>query len=102
SARRKNRDKRGGDRARVELDRVEIIPALPPDDLLALDESLNEFARHDAKAAELVKLHCFGGLTLEEAARVLGMSARTAYRDWAYAKAWLHRQMTSGGNKAEI
>lgn len=102
SARRRKRDKRGGEWARVELDQVEVIPALPPDELLALDESLNEFARHDPQAAELVKLHCYGGMTLEDAARYLGMPARTAYRDWAYAKAWLHRQMTSGENKSEI
>jgi RNA polymerase sigma factor (TIGR02999 family) len=98
SARRKKRDKRGGERARIELKQVEIISVLPPDELLALDEALDEFARQDPQAAALVKLHCFGGLTLDEAANCLGLSVRTAYRDWAYAKAWLHRQMSAGGN----
>jgi RNA polymerase sigma factor (TIGR02999 family) len=102
SARRKKRDKRGGERQRVELDSVGMISALPPDELLALDEALNEFAHHDPQSAELVKLHCFGGLTLDEAAGCLGLSSRTAYRDWSYAKAWLHRQMTSGGKSSEI
>ena len=64
----------------------------PAVDLDAVDQALEQFAREDAEAAELVKLHYFVGMTTEEAAEVLGISARTAYRNWAYARAWLHRR----------
>jgi DNA-directed RNA polymerase specialized sigma24 family protein len=65
----------------------------PPDELLAIDEHLQKLAGADHQAAELVKLHCFAGLTIEQAAELLGISARTAYRDWAYARGWLFRAM---------
>ena len=63
------------------------------DDLLLLHEAIDGLAAHDARAAELVKLNYFVGLTLEEAAKVFGITERTAKRDWAYAKAWLFTEI---------
>jgi RNA polymerase sigma factor (TIGR02999 family) len=89
-ARRKGRIKHGGGQ-RVELDGLELAVELPVDDLLALNEAVSSLSERDSQAAQIVKLHCFAGLTIEQAAEVLGLSARTAYRDWAFARAWLYR-----------
>jgi RNA polymerase sigma factor (TIGR02999 family) len=88
-ARRRHRLKRGGDRARVDLDAAE--PAIPDtdDDVLALDEALQKLAQTDKVKAELVQLRVFGGLTLAQAAEILDLSTSTADRCWAYARAWL-------------
>lgn len=94
SARRRGRVKRGGGRERVDLDRVELTVDEPPDDLLALDEALNEFTQTHPQKAELVKLRYFAGLTRDEAAAALGISAATATRDWAYARAWLYERIS--------
>ena len=66
--------------------------------MLALDEALDKLAAKDSVKAELVKLRYFAGLTNEQAAKALGISATTADRYWAYARAWLHQEIT-GGNK---
>jgi RNA polymerase sigma factor (TIGR02999 family) len=89
-ARRKRRPKHGGGRHRVSLDEALCLGQAPDDDLLALDEALANLARAEPAKAELVKLHYFAGLSLEEAGRVLGISPRTAKRHWAYARAWLY------------
>ncbi len=98
NARRKSRLKRGGDLRRVDLP-AEGAVALPElrEDLLALDEALNRLAEVDPRAAELVQLLYFGGLTLGEAATTLGVSPRTAGRWWAAARAWLRREIESEG-----
>jgi RNA polymerase sigma factor (TIGR02999 family) len=93
TARRKQRERHGGQFNRVALSEVRIGVDSPPDELLAIDEHLQKLAGADHQAAELVKLHCFAGLTIEQAAELLGISARTAYRDWAYARGWLFRAM---------
>jgi RNA polymerase sigma factor (TIGR02999 family) len=93
NARRKGRLKHGGDRQRVELDAAEIAVQTPTDDLVALDEALTRLAERDAQTAQLVTLHCFAGLSIEQAAEVLAISGRTAYRDWAFAQAWLYREI---------
>jgi RNA polymerase sigma factor (TIGR02999 family) len=99
NARRKKRVKHGGDRERQDLDAVdpadlaEISTGVPSDDLLALDEALERFARMDPAKAELVKLRYFAGLTLEEAGRMLGISPATADRHWAFARAWLYKEI---------
>ena len=93
AARRKQSDKHGGRQMRVELSELSIGVDSPPDELLAIDEKLEHLASSDAQAAQIVKLHCFAGLTIEQAADVLGISARTAYRDWAYARGWLFRAL---------
>ena len=93
AARRKQRERHGGQHERIELSEVRIGVDSPPDELLAIDENLQKLAASDQQAAEIVKLHCFAGLTIEQAAELLGISARTAYRDWAYARGWLFRAM---------
>jgi RNA polymerase sigma factor (TIGR02999 family) len=92
-ARARGAQKRGGGRARRGLD--DLDPAAPeaPEDLLAVDEALGRLAAKDEVKAELVKLRFFGGLTLEQAATVLDISPATADRYWAYARAWLLREM---------
>ena len=90
------RQKRGGERARVDLDAV--APAAPSvdDDLLDLDEALTRLAEADLAAAELVKLRYFAGLSIPEAAEALGIGARSADRLWAYARAWLREEIGDG------
>jgi RNA polymerase sigma factor (TIGR02999 family) len=92
-ARDKKRLKRGGGWRRVELEDLASFESASPDELLALDEALEKLAAEDPACSDLVKLRFFAGLTTEEAARALGMSARTAERCWAYARAWLYRRL---------
>jgi len=89
SARRKKRLKHGGQLERVDVDAFDIPLPMPDDELLALDEALDRLATVDTRAAEMVKLCFFVGLTQEEAARELGVSLATAERIWAFARAWL-------------
>ena len=98
NARRKLRQKRGGEFVRVDLEVA--APALlePAEDLLALDEALSKLAGVHPREAELVQLLYFGGLTLPEAARSLGVSARTAGRLWMFSRAWLRREIEPTGN----
>jgi RNA polymerase sigma factor (TIGR02999 family) len=88
-ARRKARLKHGVGANRVELPDNVPDPAAPVEDVLAVNEALDRLAARDATAAELVKLHYFAGMTIEAAADLLGVPHRTAYRDWAFARAWL-------------
>jgi RNA polymerase sigma factor (TIGR02999 family) len=99
NARRKRRERHGGDRDRVELHADIAAAPEPNDEILAVDEALEQLARDDPSLAELVKLHYFGGLTIEQAAELLGISPRTAYRHWAYAKAWLFRRLADPSQK---
>jgi len=92
-ARRRQAAKRGGGWERLDLDHVEIATEMEGDTLLAVDEALEKLAGVDSKAAELVKLRFFGGLTLEEAGKTLGLSERTAKRYWAFARAWLYQEI---------
>jgi RNA polymerase sigma factor (TIGR02999 family) len=92
-ARRKRRLKRGGSRARLDLDDVEITIDGPSDDVVTLDNALTSLAAKHPEKAELVKLRYFAGLTVSEAARVLGISTSTADRHWTYARAWLYREV---------
>jgi RNA polymerase sigma factor (TIGR02999 family) len=93
NARRKRRLKRGRDRQRIDLDQAEIAVEDSAQDLLVLDEALAGLEATDKTKAEIVKLHYFAGLTLEQAAELLGISPRTAKRYWAYARAWLYEQI---------
>jgi RNA polymerase sigma factor (TIGR02999 family) len=97
NARRKGRLKRGGDQRRVDLDDVEVAAAGPSEDVLALDEALTKLAETHPEKAELVKLRYFAGLTVDEAAQVLGISTSTADRYWTYARAWLFREVAPEG-----
>jgi RNA polymerase sigma factor (TIGR02999 family) len=94
NARRKRRQKHGGGLVRVDLDEADLACRLPPDDLLALDEAMARLAAEDPLKARLVQLRFFAGLSLDEAAGVLGVSAVTAKRYWRYARAWLHREVS--------
>ena len=101
AARRKRRRKHGGDRKRVPFD--DVAPEAPDfrHDLLALDAALTRLAAQDGQAARLVELRHFAGQSVPEAAQVLGISPRTADRVWAYARAWLHREVTAEVDRAE-
>ena len=92
-ARRKGAGKRGGDWQRIDLDKVEIAAEADDDTLLLVNEALEKLAQEDANAAEIAKLRFFGGLTLDEAAQVLGVTDRTADRYWAFARVWLFDEM---------
>jgi RNA polymerase sigma factor (TIGR02999 family) len=92
-ARRRGRLKRGGDRERLDLDALQFSVEQVPDDLLALDEALTELSRQHPQKAELVKLRYFAGLSVTEAAEVLGIASSTADRHWTYARAWLYRRI---------
>jgi RNA polymerase sigma factor (TIGR02999 family) len=96
SARRRGRQKRGGGRPRVELLEADLTVDDPPDEVLAVDEALERLVVEDPQAAALVKLRYFAGLTVEEAAGSLGISRATAYRHWAYARAWVRCEILGG------
>jgi RNA polymerase sigma factor (TIGR02999 family) len=98
NARRKSRPKHGGDRARIDLDAVEIAAPEIADDLLTLDDALTQLAGADPQAAQLVKLRYFAGLTIKEAADILGVSPRAADFLWAYARAWLLKKIEGEGS----
>jgi RNA polymerase sigma factor (TIGR02999 family) len=100
-AREKKALKRGGNLERVDVDSVELLSPMPDDELLALDEALDRLATVDTRAADMVKLCFFVGLTQEEAAKELGVSLATAERIWAFARAWLLREVRKD-RKAEI
>jgi RNA polymerase sigma factor (TIGR02999 family) len=94
-ARRKLAARHGAGAQHVDADEIEIAaPDHKEDELLAVHEALDALAAHDGRKAELVKLRYFAGLTIDEAAEVLGISAPTAKRDWTYARAWLFRQIS--------
>jgi RNA polymerase sigma factor (TIGR02999 family) len=101
NARRKGRLKHGGGRQRQDLDALGVPAPQRDDDLLALDTALGKLAEHDPQKAKLVELRYFAGLTGEQAADVLGISPRTADRQWVYARAWLRREMEGAGEKTE-
>jgi RNA polymerase sigma factor (TIGR02999 family) len=95
-ARHKRSLKGGGGRRRVDLDDLEVQVDGSCDDLLALDEVLDKLARKDKVKADLVKLRFFAGLTNEQAAQALGISASTADNYWSYARCWLRLEMDGG------
>src|SRR4051794_38159465 len=97
NARRRRRLKRGGGARRVSLDAVELTLDDPSPDLLALDEALLELEQKHPQKAQLVKLRYFAGLTMDEAAKAMGVSPRTAGRAWAYARAWLYARINDHG-----
>jgi RNA polymerase sigma factor (TIGR02999 family) len=93
NARRKQAVRHGGGQARVDVAETDIAAPASDDQLLAIHEALDQLTAEDPAKAELVKLRFFVGLSVEEAAEVLGVSTPTVKRHWAYAKAWLYRQM---------
>jgi RNA polymerase sigma factor (TIGR02999 family) len=94
NARRKGRQKRGGARRqRVDLDSRDVVSQAMPDELLHLDDALAALTAEEPEAGQLVKLRYFAGLSLEQAAELLGLSRTTAYEHWAYARVWLHAEL---------
>jgi len=96
-ARRHAARKRGDGMRRVSIDEAQDVAAPKDMPVLALDHALDRLERVDAELAKIVELRAFGGLTIEEAAHVLGVSPSTAKRDWRTAKAWLNRELGSEG-----
>ena len=96
-ARDKQRQKRGGGSTRIELEKIQVALDTPSEELVALDEAMRLLEQQDdmgAKSAKLVELRFFAGLTHGEAARAMGVTRRTADRYWAYARAWLHAELS--------
>jgi RNA polymerase sigma factor (TIGR02999 family) len=93
-AREKLAQKRGGDWKRIPIEEVDAPGGTSPGELLALDEALEQLTTLDPTAGQLVKLRYFTGLSVEEAAATLGVAVATAYRHWAFARAWLHLQIS--------
>jgi len=96
-ARRKQRLRHGGGRKRLDLDDLDLTGPAVDEDLLALDEALVHLEAEEPTAAQVVKLRFFAGLGVEEAARTLGISVRTANRHWTFARAWLFQQLRQTG-----
>jgi RNA polymerase sigma factor (TIGR02999 family) len=94
NARRRARLKRGGGLRRTHLPELQLTLNAPAEELMALDEALSKLAQEHPEKADLVKLRYFAGLTNEEASQALGISTATAERRWAFARAWLYRQMS--------
>ena len=103
NARRKQRLKHGGGRKRVELEKAALMSDgdMATDELIALDEALEKLSDEDKVSAELIKLRFFAGLTMEQAANILGIPRRTADRNWAYARAWLYKEVSKGDQTRE-
>ncbi len=100
-ARDRGRLKRGGGWRRLRLDHFALSVAEPPEELLLLNDALDQLAKEDAACAELVKLRFFAGMTLDEAARTMGVVRRTADRYWAFARSWLYAALRKGEETAE-
>ena len=97
NARRKRTERHGGRQQRVEMLEIASPEARNDDQILAVSDALEKFVAEDKQKAELVKLRYFVGMTIEEAAEALGISAPTAKRYWAYARAWLADEIKKSG-----
>ncbi|HVC95281.1 MAG TPA: ECF-type sigma factor, partial [Pirellulales bacterium] len=95
-ARAKRRLKRGGDLERVDTDGNFAVARESPDELLLINDAIDSLATDDPTAAQLVKLRYFAGLSVEDAAELVGIARSTAYEHWSYARAWLHRHVFDG------
>jgi RNA polymerase sigma factor (TIGR02999 family) len=99
NARRKHAQKRGGDIERVDVDLNRLAVTTDDDRLIALDEALTKFSETEPVKSELVKLRYFAGLSIAEAAQLLGVGTATADRYWAYARAWIQHEMAASTNR---
>jgi len=93
NARRKQALRHGAGQQRLDIEQIEIAAPAADDRLLAINDALNKLAAQDQQKAELVKLRYFAGMSIEEAANILGISEATAKRWWAYARAWLFSEI---------
>ena len=96
-ARKRGRIKRGGKRVRVELSSVDLASEQDLDEILALDDAFQRLEEQDSKAADVVRLRFFAGLSVEETAKALDLSERTVKREWAFARAWLYDALQGTG-----
>jgi RNA polymerase sigma factor (TIGR02999 family) len=101
NARGKHRLKRGAGGKRVSLESFDLASTADPDGLLVIDDLLDKLAGEDPDAAQIVKLRSFAGLSIEEAARFMGMSRSSAYEHWAYARAWLRCALSGMDDQAQ-
>jgi RNA polymerase sigma factor (TIGR02999 family) len=92
-ARRRRAERHGGAVVHVPLDRIDVACAEPDAEVVAVNDALERLAAHDPRKARVVELRFFGGLSMEETAQALGVSPRTAQNDWAFARAWLYREV---------
>jgi RNA polymerase sigma factor (TIGR02999 family) len=95
-ARQRGAAKRGGGQEKIDIDAVDLATQATADQLVAIDDALAKLAREDPAAARVVELRYFGGLTVDEAGKALGMSTATAYRHWKFARVWLHAELQGG------
>ena len=98
NARHKQALKRGGDGRRFELSEADRVVISDPDTLLAVDETLTALDAEDNNAAEIARLRLFAGFSIDETAESLGISRAAAFRDWAYARAWLSAALSGAKN----
>jgi RNA polymerase sigma factor (TIGR02999 family) len=95
-ARAKRGPKRGGSRNRVPLDLAELAAEADGDEILAVTEAISRLEAHNPEVAEIVRLRFYVGLSVQDTANALGVSERTVYRDWTFARAWLIRELGGG------
>lgn len=95
-ARSKKRIKRGGEWKRVQMDDVDVAETVPPDVLLEIDDAIEKLTKEDPQAAQFIKLRFFIGLEMTEIAKTMEISERAAYRMWAFARAWLFKELQPG------
>ena len=100
-ARKHARLKHGGGRQKVDLDAAEIAAPAIGEDVLAIDEALKRLEQRDPARSAVVSLRYFAGLTIDQTAEVLGISPATVSDHWAYARAWLYREVSEGGTSTE-
>jgi len=101
NARRKGRIKRGGARRRIDLESTDWVSSTVSDNLLDLNDALKRLSAEDPEGAELIKLRLFAGLSIDEAAKLLGISRSTAYDHWLYARAWLHAALRGSQDQSD-
>ncbi len=87
---------------RVDLDSADLVTLAGPEELLVIDDAIQKLASEDAAAAQFVRLRCFAGLSVEEAAELTGISRSSAYEHWAYARAWLYRELSGNPRSPTI
>ena len=101
-ARRRHRLKRGAGAMTVELGSVDAIYEVDIEEVLGIDDALSRLEAHDARAADVVRLRHFAGLSVEETATALGVSERTVKREWAFARAWLFRALNANAPGSDL
>ena len=98
-ARGKAREKHGGDWHRVDFEELDVVASVTPAQLISLNDALERLTELDQLAGDLVKLRYFAGLALDQAGATLGISPATAYRHWAYARAWLYSELSQDAER---